>query len=41
LQKLLVVVVVVKAVETGRQTEIRKLDVSAAVEQDVVGLDIT
>lgn len=41
LQQLLVVVVVVQAIETGRESEIGKLDVTSAVQQDIVGFDIT
>lgn len=30
-----------ESMETGRQTEIGKLDVTAPVEQNVVGLDVS
>jgi hypothetical protein len=41
LQELLVVVVVMKLVETGRQAKIGQLDMAAAVEQDIIWLDIS
>ena len=40
-EQFLVVVGVMLLMEACRQTEIRQLDVAAAVEQDVVGLDVT
>ena len=40
-EQLLVVSRIVLSVETSRQTEVGELDVSAAVEEDVVGLDVT
>lgn len=41
LQELLVVVVVVELVETGRQAKVGELDVAASVKQDIVWLDIS
>lgn len=41
LQKLLVIVVVMQLVETSRQTEISQLDMTTAVQKNVVGLDVS
>lgn len=41
LKELLVVVVVMKLVETSRKSEIRKLDMTTSIEEDIVGFDIT
>jgi hypothetical protein len=40
-KQLLVVASVVLLVESCRETEVGQLDVTAAIEQDVVGLDVT
>lgn len=41
LQELLVVVVVMELVESGRQAEVSQLDVSTAIEQDVIGFNVS
>lgn len=41
LQKLLVVVIVMKLMETSRKTEIRQLDVTTSIQKNIVWLDIT
>lgn len=41
MQELLVIVVVMQAVESRGETKVSQLDVTATVQQDIVGLDIT